>query len=166
MNENIKKIAFVVIVFIVGAAVGHFALPSKVVEKEHIVYQDRIVEKKVEVTAVQKKDHKTYIKIEHVAKDGSRVIETRIVNNSTEESVAKKTDETLEEKLVDTVKEKIVENSKQDLLISLGAKKSFSNLSSPLDYGVLIHKRILGPFYLGAFGFSDKSAGLDLGIAL
>lgn len=162
MNDNVKKGLVVVVVLVSGIAIGRFTLPAKVVEKEHIVYQEKIVEKKVVVTDVKRDEHKTIIKLEKTSPDGTKTVETRIVDDSTLDKKSKLTDDKSDDITSTTDKEKTTTYALQSTIVSLGLR------TDPLggyDYGLFISKRIVGPFYLGAFGFTDKSFGLSLGLA-
>lgn len=151
-----------IVVLLSGIAIGRFTLPAKIVEKEKIVYQDRIVEKQVIISEVKKKSNKQYVKIEHIAKDGSRTTETRIIDLSTQNTASKASSEKLQDTHITQDKEKVTINNTGSTLVTLGVKANPSIIG--MDYGILIHKKLLGPFWFGAFGYTDKSFGADIGL--
>lgn len=164
MSENVKKGLVVVGALVLGLAIGRFTLPSKVIEKERIVYQDKIIEKKVTTSNTQKKDHKVYTKIEKTLPDGTKTVETKIVNDSSLNNNTNIVSDKTEDKSQVSESEKSITRSQQSTLISLAMKVDL-NQTSKLAYGLSVNQRVLGPVYLGAFGFTDKSFGLSVGLA-
>lgn len=160
--NNVKKGLVIITVLVFGITIGRFTLPAKIVEKEHIVYQDKIIEKQVEVINVKKKDHKIYTKIEKQSPDGTKTIETHITTDNSVDITDNKTNSTT--KATTTVEDKTKETtySTQNTLVLLGVKTS-PNVG--YDYGLFINKRLLGPVYVGAFGFTDRSFGLNVGLS-
>lgn len=159
-----KQKVIISIVLLAGAfAAGRFSLPAKIVEKEHIVYQDRIVESKSVATDTTKNDNKVYTRTTTETPDGTKTTTVKITNNDQIDS--KTTSKSNETNTIasDTTKEKTIEYSKDSLLISAAAKTNFTNPS--LSYGGIVNKRVLGPIYLGAFGFSDASFGMSVGLS-
>lgn len=162
MNETLKKVLLFVVVFTVGGAVGRFSLPVSVVEKEKIVFQDKIVIKEVEKKSVDNKKNKTYIRIVTTKPDGTKTVETRIVDLG--EIVTIDTIQKLQDQSSTTVteKEKTTTYSKDQYLISAGVS---SHQWGVFGYGGMVQRRILGPIYIGAFGYSDMSFGLNVGLS-
>ncbi len=158
MNDTLKKILSYVIVFGIGAAIARFGLPARVVEKEHIVYQDRIVVKEVEKKSTDKKDNKTYVRIVTTKPDGTKTVETRIIDMG--ETITLQTQQQSMQQDTSTVtdKEKTTTRSTGDTLISLGVDNN-------IGYGLHINKRLLGPIFIGGFGYTDKIFGLNVGIS-
>lgn len=164
MNNIIKYAIGGVVLVVVSGAVGRFTAPSKVVEKEVIKYQDRIVEKIVKDTDTKKNNDKVLVKTETIKPDGTKIVETKLVDKSTTETVKNSTTNSDKESSTETSKEKTTEYKKDSILISLGVKTNLDNFPN-LSYGIMVNKRILGPVYAGAFGFTDKTVGLNLGIS-
>ncbi len=165
MTDNIKKGLAALGILILGLAIGRFSLPAKIVEKEHIVYQERIVEKKVEVTNIKQKDHKIYVRIEHTDKDGGKTVETRIMDDKTTDTKDSVTDNKTDNSSTVVDKEKTTTYSQQSTIISLSAKAQLNNWSAGPAYGLLLQKRLIGPLYVGGFGFTDMNFGLSAGLA-
>lgn len=164
MTDSVKKGLIVLGIFVVGLAVGRFSLPAKVVEKEHIVYQEKIVEKKVDVTAIKKKDNKTYVRIEKTSPDGTKTVETRIVDTGTTDTTDTDKDQTDTAVSKTDDKSKVTTYDKNGFLLSVGADNSFNRNPLMPSWGVLINKRLIGPFYLGGFVFTDGVYGLNVGL--
>lgn len=165
MTDLIKKGLIVLVIFATGAAVGRFSLPAKIVEKEKIVVQEKIVEKKVEVKDVKKKDHKIYVRIEHTSPDGTKTVETRIMDDKSSDSSDKTTDDKTDNKTTTDEKSKETVYAQQSLIVSLLADETFNKGIAGPNFGLMVQKRLIGPVYFGAFGLMDKSFGLSLGLA-
>lgn len=161
MNTTLRNIIILVVTLAAGVAAGFYLSPQKTVTTETIKYVDRVVEKKVYLKDTSTKKNTTTIKLVTVKPDGTRTEETRVVNNDTilvNQSGESNSDST---KVVDKHNQTVVESKKMDTVISLAAKSDFR---SGMNYGVSVNKSILGPVYLGAFGFQDGQAGLSLGL--
>ena len=153
----LSKIGIGLVVVATAVASGYYLAPTKVEEKEKIVYQDKIVEKIVYVKKTNKKTNKTTIRLVTIKPDGTKTVETKIVDNSElivdqskqsdKTEVSSKTDE----------KSKVVERDKESTIISAAYKL-------PGVYGAAIDKRLLGPVWVGGFGFIDGTFGLKLGL--
>jgi len=141
---------------------GYYFAPTKTVEKEHIVYKDKIVEKKIYIKDTTKKDNKTTIRLVTIKPDGTRTIETRIIDKGelVVEQKATKTEDKTEN--LDSSKEKIVESSHNDWFLAIGAKYGVTTTNT--SYGLHINRRIVGPFTLGVFGYTDQSYGATIGL--
>lgn len=140
---NYKLLAVISIVLALGGyAVGRYLQPPEVVTKE--------VEKIKEVEVI-KRDVKTIIK-EVVRPDGSKETTTTI-DESTRENTRRQTD---------NQKEVIVAASKPQWKAGLTAKASISNIV-PV-YGVQVERRVMGPFFVNAQGWSDGTAALGLSL--
>ena len=163
MNETLKKGLLVLGIFLIGTAVGRFSLPAKIVEKEKIVFQDKIIEKKVEVKDIQKKNNKIYIKIEKTSPDGTKTVETRIIDKDETSSNTNTSDDKSQDttQISDASKETIY--ATKDWLLS--AAVNYSTSSSTMNYGVIAQRRILGPVYVGVYGFSDGTFGGSCGLS-
>jgi hypothetical protein len=158
----VKKVLIALLVLGVGVAIGKFATPSKVVEKEVIKYVDKIVEKKVYVKDTTKKNNKVTVRFVKILPDGTKTIETKTYDNSVIEITQNGTIDTNKETTLDKSTEKVVEYKKNDWMVSLGVK---TDLGFVPAYGITVDRRIIGPFYLGAFAFTDQSFGLKVGIS-
>lgn len=148
-----KQILIALGILVFGVAIGRFTLPAKVVEK--IVYQDKIVERRTELKDVKRKDNKIIIKFEKILPDGTRTIETKIIDKDVVDVVDNNTDTKTEDKSSTT--EKTITYDKTSLLLSVQIKNN-------MQYGILINKRLLGPIYINGFGFLDKTFGLGVGL--
>lgn len=161
MNDTLKKVLVGVVIIVGSVAVGRYTAPTKVEEKENIVYKDRIVEKKVFEKDTSKKNDTVTVRLVTIKPDGTRTIETKIVNK--DEIIVSENGKTDVVKETEATKEtdKLVESKHDDWNVSVAIKMdSGYNLS----YGAHVQRRILGPFTLGAFGYTDVSGGLSLGL--
>jgi lipopolysaccharide export LptBFGC system permease protein LptF len=162
MNLKVKIIITVLVV--AGAfAAGRYSLPAKIIEKEHVVYKEKIVEKKVLVKDQNTKKNIVTIRLVTIKPDGTRTIETKTYDKSEIEITQNSTTDIKNDITKVADKEKTTIFNKDSLLISALMKTNFTNPSP--SYGIMINKRIFGPFYLGAFGYTDASLGMSLGIS-
>lgn len=143
---------------LLGAALGRFALPAKVVEKEHIVVQEKIVVKEVESKSVDKKDNKVYIHIITTKPDGTKVEETKIVDRDSTITIDKTAKDSNIDTSIITDKQKTTEYE-SNVLVALGMDTNGS-------YDVSIQKKLLGPIYMGVFGSTSKILGISIGFSL
>lgn len=103
--------------------------------------------KNVEVTKeVIKNDIKTIVK-EVTRPDGSKEIVTEIVDKSTKK---------------ETTKSETTIAAKPQWMFNVGARMNVSDRD--LYYDLQAHRRILGPFYLGASVSTDKTIGVSIGM--
>lgn len=181
MNERAKQILIIVVValgLVVGAfLVGRSTAPVKIerqvvekiveVEKEKIVYTDKLVF--IEATNKQadtKRDTHTVIQ-----PDGTTVIDEH-EHTATSEETIKYVDRIVEkvvekEKLVfkDRLVYEKIESAKAQWRVGVQAGLDISSLKDPGNLyvvGAQIDRRILGPFFLGAWGNTKLQTGIGL----
>lgn len=161
---NTKSIIVTIgVAILVAFGVGRYTAPVKVQEKEVIKYVDKVVEKIVEVNNTSSKQNKVVIKFTTIKPDGTKTTELRTYYTNEIEVTSKLVDEKKETTNVDKTTEKVVEYKKDDNILALNAKASLDSIIP--TYGLSYQRRIIGPIYLGAFGFTDKTFGLNLGIS-
>ncbi|MEO5367568.1 MAG: hypothetical protein H7831_14680 [Magnetococcus sp. WYHC-3] len=139
----------------IGGAIGYFFTPTRTVTKVEV----KEVVKVVKETQKDKKNDKIVIVVETVLPDGTKKKETKIVDKGT---ITIRSDET-SEKQVETKTEKVVEKEHDSLMIYAFGNTNVFNPS--LEYGLGVQKRVVGPFWLGAFGSNKVNIGLTLGIS-
>jgi len=140
---NTKTLIIVALLLgLVGYAVGRYVQPPQVVTKEVEVI------KEVEVV---KREVKTVIK-EVVRPDGTKETTTSIDETSKETS----------RRDAENRKDVTVVSEKAQWKAGIMAKASLTNVI-PV-YGFQVERRILGPFFVGAQGWGDQSAGLSLSL--
>lgn len=161
MTNFVTKSVLLATILSLGYGVGRYFTPPKVVEKEKIVYKDRIIEREVKVKSTSKKNDKVFTKNTVTKPDGTKYVEVKITDKSKIKSDFKRTGTRQENISLD----KTEESKQTNYLISLGAKFNLGEFGLPI-YGVNLNKRILGPIYLGVFGFTDKTIGVSLGLGL
>jgi hypothetical protein len=157
----IKEILIVAAIFGVGAAVGRYTLPERVVEKEKIVYKEVTKENTKDATEKNVKKNKVTVRVVTIKPDGTKTIETKIIDQG--ETVTVSNSETVKETKVEVVKEKESETVyvKNDYLLSVSAQ----NFLSDRSYGVLAQRRLLGPIYMGASVHTDRTYSVNVGLA-
>jgi hypothetical protein len=156
------KIIISVVLLASSFAAGRFTLPAKVLEKEVVKTVEKVVEKKIYVKDTTKKNNKVTITFTTIKPDGTKTIEKKVFDKNEIELTQREDTSIKDDKAVDKDKEKTVINDKDSFVISAGAKININNPN--LSYGILVDKRAIGPFHLGAFGFTDTSFGMTVGI--
>lgn len=162
---NLKNVSVLVLgCLLLGAAFGYYLSPTKTVVKTEIKEVIKEVERKEKDTKKDTKKDKIIIKVETILPDGTRRIETKIVDKGTitidmSESSEKETDKSKESK-----EEKIVESQRNGLQLYGLAGVNVSDLSSSPEYGLGISKRLLGPIWIGGQGTNKGNVGITLGI--
>lgn len=145
---NYKVIIYLLLALIIGGAIGRYSLPAKIEEK--IVIQEKIVE----VKSVEKKNDKVIVKLETIHPDGTRTIETKIIDKTITDS----TDTIVDNKKSES--SKVTEYNNQDWLISASVKDPLN-----ISYGLDVKRRILGPIYIGTSVFTDKTISASIGFS-
>lgn len=133
--------------FAAGALVGVLGKPAKIVTKTQTVYQDRVVEKKVE--------HEVVVQTETKKPDGTDVIQTKTVEDSG-------IDVNSQIKAIQDI-EKTVSYGRG---LEIGLMGGVNATTGTPAYGAYASKQILGPISVGGFGLSNGTIGLTLGIGL
>lgn len=159
----IKQILIGILLLGIGVAFGRYIAPSKVIEKEKIIYKDKIVVKKVLVKDQTIHNNKVTIRLITFKPDGTKTIETKTYDKTLIDIVQKDQTKEINDSSGSSEKDKTIEYKKDEYLVSINVKTPI-NMLSP-NYGVSINKRFIGPIYIGAFGFLDKTVGLSLGLA-
>lgn len=136
--------------FLVGVGTAYFAAPSKVVTKTEV--REKIV------TVVEKEKHANVVvtKEETDRPDGTKVITTVTVDKTVEKE-ADRTKET-----VVATETKTVE--RQSPQWNLRAMAGFDLKARTPSYGAGLERRLLGPIFIGVYGFSSGAAGVSVAL--
>lgn len=159
----IKNIAIALGLLILGAAFGRWASPTKVVEKEVIKYQDKIVEKVVYKKDTNEHKHKVTVSLVTIKPDGTKTIETKVYDDDNIQITQDSTTNKIDVKTGETTKEKTTDYARDNYSVLASRKFNIDDKSS--DWGISFNKRFLGPIYLGAFAFTDKTIGASVGLS-
>lgn len=153
-----NKVFIVIVIFLVGLAIGRFSLPAKVITKT----ETKIVEKIVEATHKDIKTDTVVVITETTDKEGVKTKKTVITDKTkTEVDIDKKTNTNTTAKT-----EKIVQYDKNSLVISalVGTDTFSSGGSSNPIFGGHVQKRLIGPIYMGIWGLSNKTFGASIAL--
>jgi len=158
-SPTFKKGLMLLGLFVIGVAVGRYTLPAKIVIKT----ETKTIEKLVEDINKKENSNKVIKIVEKTEKDGTVTKTTEIVDKSTTDTntkIVKDTDSS-------SKTEKTTTYAKNDWhFAALAGTGLFDKgLSQSVVYGIGVQKRLIGPFYVGAFGFSNKFAGASLGMS-
>ncbi len=176
---NPKWLGLVPVAALLGVLFGRHYGPerAKDVYKTDVVYKDRIVEKVVHDVQVQH-DVATQTRTVTVTKwakapDGSPVVTQETHAERDQQAETKRhartqgTQERQSDAHQDTVETHTTE-SRPNWSVSLlagvqdGGKRLVDALPAPAVVGVVVERRILGPFSIGAWGTTTRAAGLSL----
>ena len=164
--SNKKLLAALGVALVEGLALGRFTLPAKVVTKVEYKTEIKEVIKWKTQYAKQEDKNKDIVIIETKYPDG-RVVREKHITDKGVIHIDKKEDGSKEtDTKTDKKEETVTTYSKNDW--------HFMGMTSPsavdkpfggtLSYGLMIEKRIIGPFYLGGFGLTNGVLGVGVGI--
>ena len=157
-----KKISIVVIALICSFALGRYTVPTSVKEESKTAKTDQ---KKDTSNETVKSDRKYKIIVKEERRPDGTIVrtETKVYDNKKENS---KTDTKEENKseTSETKKEVKRDGSRLSLSLLAGTKFNFSSTTS-IDYGIMISRDVIGPFHLGAFGFTSGLVGFGVGVS-
>lgn len=153
MSKKILKnpIAIGVVIFVVGLAVGRYATPTKVTTKVVTKVVEVIKEVKVVDTVKSKENNTETHTIVTEFVDGKKVTETFTLNKDTTFVTNKESTKKESSKDSQTVQEKITEYLKPRWSVGVKASTTTDLLDGP-TYGLMLDRRILGPFSVGVQG--------------
>lgn len=156
------KVGIAAISLLVAFGFGRFSAPTKVIKE----IETKIVEVKVEESKTDTSKNRRVEKIitETTHPDGTKVVETRIVDASQTERTTEKETQTAR---VDERKEtEITVRSSFTTSVSAlaGIQGSGMGVLPTVVYGAHVQRQILGPISAGAFGFTTGVIGLSLGL--
>jgi hypothetical protein len=138
-----RDLTIAAVALIVGAAGAYGLMPKKVEIKEKIV--------QVKVSDTERTRDRDVVRVREKRPDGTEVVRTEIKDRTTESSQTEERSE--------SEKSKVVERGSG--LAVYGLVKG--PLGAP-EYGAMVSKKLLGPLSLGAFGFTDRTYGLSIGL--
>lgn len=148
----------------VSAAFAYWFAPIKIeertVEKEVKVEVEKIVYKEKQNN--NKKRHTIIIRTKNI--DGSITERIEIVESDQSVVEIDKTNETIKVVEKEVFKERIVTKQKALTTASFLVRNPIQLQFKP-TYGLMLQRTVLGPINIGAFGYTDKTAGVALGIS-
>lgn len=154
-----------VVMLLVGLVTGRYLAPEKVqVKIQEKIVTKTVVKWKTKYVKSQKNDKETII-VETKYPDGTIKREKRIIDRGTLQvdltKEGSKSDQTTVSKDLEYAK-----TSARDWHVSLLATNTYPEnnvLSDNISYGIHAERRIIGPFYVGVYGTTNKNYGLSLG---
>lgn len=163
-----RQAGMIVTALLIGVAFGRYTLPAKIVTKTETVTVEKEVIKNVETTSKDTNKDRELIVTETVKPDGTKIIEKHYVNKDQIKEDTTKVGTTTDVKSSDTKTSIVETNAKNDWNISALATKSHTDddmFKGSLSYGVHVQRRILGPISIGAFGLTNRTAGISIGVS-
>jgi lipopolysaccharide export LptBFGC system permease protein LptF len=168
VNQIAKQVGAVAIALLIGAGFGRYSLPAKVVTKTETVTVEKEVIKNTEKTIKDTNKDRELIIIETIKPDGTKVVEKHYVNRDQIKEDTTKVNVTTDIKKTDEKTSTVVSNGKNDWNLSALVTTSHTEddmLKGNVSYGVHVQRRILGPMSIGAFGLTNKTYGISLGVS-
>ena len=160
---NYKLLISSLILLAAGIAIGRYTLPAKVITKVETKEVTHEATKTVEVDKTDYYKNKVLVEITTTKPDGTVIRERKFIDKSIINRDDKKnTDEKKDSEKDSKKEESKTYNSNSGSVRALIARNT-DRLSEDI-YGIHVEKRIVGPFTLGAFGLTDKTLGLSLGM--
>ena len=148
-------------ILIVGLAVGRYSNAGKTVTTETKTAEKDQTTKKIDT---DKKVNRDIIIDRIQLPDGTIKTETHIVDKS-----ETNTDTKIEQTITKSSDSKTTTTTaKQDWHVAVLTSMSHNNdnfIPGEFSYGVNVERRIIGPFTVGAFGLSNQTYGLSLGVS-
>jgi hypothetical protein len=153
MEINIKTLAGVTAVVVLASfMVGRYTVPTKTITKTVV----QTVTKTDEDKQVDKQQDKDTTITETDKPDGTKVTVTQIVSKTdTESSDVKETQTATTAK-----SETITTNETTNWNVAVLATPKYgsdNSLQLGLDYGAMVERKIVGPFYFGIFGLENEN---------
>jgi hypothetical protein len=142
---NPRLFAFLLILMVlVGYAIGRYAQPAKVVTKTQVVTQVHDV--------VHEKIHKVIVTV--TAPNGTKTTTTTIDNGSVinDQSNTQSNSST------------VTTYDKTQWSVGALANVDLTKGISAPSYGIQVERRILGPVWVGAYGLANASGGLSVSL--
>lgn len=140
--KQYRNVAIVgLLLLVVGYGTGRYLQPAKIqIKKEEVIKEVEVIKKDIRI-----------VEREITRPDGTKEKE-RITEDKSQESTKKEKD---------TKESTLIANKKPDWRVNgLAALNNDRNIV----YGLQVERRILGPISVGAFGLTDTTVGLSVGI--
>ena len=179
-----QKIVIYSVAAMSAFTLGRFSVPTVKETKTEITTETKTESKNDSSTSetnfnktnkeINKKNNKIYIKVETILPDGTRRIETKIVDKGTitvdtsnNSSSDRKTDSSSETQtgtaqITKTETKTEVNKSNNNLSVLMG--KNIKDFSETPTFGAHFSKKLLGPLAVGAFGLSNGTIGFSIGV--
>lgn len=151
----------------IGGAIGRYEAPDKIVTKIVTQTVTQTVTKEVVKRDTEIKKNTVTTITETVAPDGTKTKTTVIANKDDINTDMNKNVDTNTNTKTQTTETQTVTNEKRQWIVSALVSPSHSDkniLGSSLSYGASVQKQIIGPFYGGAFGLTNQTYGVSLGV--
>ncbi len=163
--KNYKTWVVLVVLLAVGYVSGRYLSPSRVITKTEtkIVTQEVVVTKEVDKTDYYK--NKVLIETTTTKPDGTVIRQREFVDKSVviHDDTKDSTDNKNTTTTTNTTTEKDYPQAKYTGSTKVLFAKNVKNIAEDI-YGLEVDKKLIGPFVVGAFGLTDKTVGLSLGL--
>jgi hypothetical protein len=147
------KIIITIVALLTSFAIGRWAAPEKVKIEKQVVTREK------QVYTKDKDDHKKTTTTEVDKPDGTKTITTVI----TDDNSTKSTD-TTDTATKETDTKEVTRGTSKVTLSALGGAHLGLG-SQPTVYGGMISKPVLGPITISAWGLSNATIGMGIGLS-
>jgi hypothetical protein len=172
MSPKWIPLVLVVIAGFGGFSAGRWlATPQVKIEtktEEKVVYRDKIVDRIVEVKAATKTEIRVVTRTIWATPDAGTVTQEREVSGSKETLASTLATERIEAIQRDEVKNSftvstpVLKDWRVAVLVGASIREPLLPIAGPLVFGAEIDRRIIGPFWAGAWLNTGGSAGLSV----
>ena len=157
-----KKISLLLVLLVCSFALGRYTVPTSIKEETKTAKVEDKKDISKEKTVTDKK-YKIIVK-EEKRPDGTVVrTETKVYDNKKENTKTDKKEEKVAESS-ESKKETKREGSRLSFSLLAGTRFNFTS-TTPIDYGIMVSRDVIGPFHLGVFAFTSKLVGLGVGVS-
>lgn len=160
---NYKIIIAGLVILLGGVAIGRYTLPAKVVTKTETQIVTQVVTKTVEVDKTDYHKNKVLVETVTTKPDGTVVRKREFLDKSEIVKDDRTNTDTNSNSSTTTHTESSKTYANDKGSVRALVARNMDHISEDI-YGVGVEKKILGPFTLGAFGLTDKTLGLSLGM--
>lgn len=133
----------ILIALAAGYGIGRYAQPAKIeIKKEEVIKEVEVIKKDVVIVEKEVKNPDGTVTTERVITDKTQI-------DSKKETTEKQSS--------------IVSNKKADWKVSASVGAESLKFTQPV-YGLHVERRILGPFFIGAYGMTNSNYGVSIGM--
>ncbi len=155
LTEKTKAIGGLILLAL-SFATGRYLTPDKIKIETKIVE----VEKKTSDSDTNRDKHRETITVEKTLPDGTTEKTTKTTEDTQTDRKTHSTDDLTK---TETTSKEITKGDKVTVAALTGVDINLSG-TSPIIYGGIVSKPILGPVTVGVWGLSNATAGLALGL--
>lgn len=160
---NYKILIAAGVILLSGYAIGRYTVPAKVVTKTVTQTVTQVVTKTVEVDKTDYYKNKILIETVTTKPDGTVIRKREFIDKSIINHDDQTDTNTASNSSSSTTNESSKTYSSEKGSVNALVARNLHHLSEDI-YGLQVSKKLIGPFSVGAFGLTDETLGLSLGV--